>query len=301
MNGFSGDPDALIAMAAVLTVHRTRLVEAQQDLLVRDGQLRLVVANAVARCVADHAAAAEALRAVDPRDEDALAAARQRLSDEAARLNQARAQQRILVRVLDDAKRAVGARSRVAITSCDRGIARLRQVWQEVERAGRAFAAVLGNWIGGGTSAPLGHHPAGGGSGAASAAPVADTWAAPGGQVLVPLSEIDGVDDVVSGPLDFGKVSLADMRAGLTRLESVVLPAVRAGAGREEMRSLDEARNLTGDIGSHLRIFEAFFGDSCLKLVRENGRYTVIGGNHRIWAARRLGFDELPALVRERR
>ena len=301
MNGFSGDPDALVAMAAVLTVHRTRLAEVRDDLRARDGELRLVVANAVARCVADHATAVAALRAVDPRDEDALARARQRVADDTARLNQARAQQRFLVRVLDDANRAVGARSRIAIKACERGITRLRGVWQEVEQAGRAFAAVLGVWISGGTTGyAAGYHPTGGGGGAVTPAPAAEAWTAPGGQVMVPLSDIDGVDEVVRGPLDFGEVSLADMRAGLTRLESAVLPAVRAGAGREEMRTIDESRNLAGDISSHLRVFEAFFGDSCLKLVLENGRYTVICGNHRVWAARRLGFDELPALVRER-
>lgn len=107
----------------------------------------------------------------------------------------------------------------------------------------------------------------------------------------VPLELIDDSDSTVSGVKSFEKVSLADTRHGIEMLQHQVLPSIRDGwnpNGGGTGGLSEEARAVAG----------YYFGDTRVKLRRNaNGRFAVVNGYHRIYAARELGVDSLPAEV----
>lgn len=108
----------------------------------------------------------------------------------------------------------------------------------------------------------------------------------------VPLHLIDDSDGSVSGNESFEKVSLADTRRAIEVLHREILPCVKGGwdpHGSENGELSDEARTIA----------DYFFGDTRVKLRREtDGSLSVVNGYHRIYAARELGVDSLPADVR---
>lgn len=112
----------------------------------------------------------------------------------------------------------------------------------------------------------------------------------------VAISDIDLSDSHVSSSDDFHKVSMSDMQAGLQKLQSVVAPAVAQGKDKDYFRELDQANGLSYPDG-YLRIYEAFYGDSPIRLEKIGGRYQVINGYHRLFVAQKLGIASLPANV----
>lgn len=116
----------------------------------------------------------------------------------------------------------------------------------------------------------------------------------------VPVDKIDDSDTYVHGPEDFKKVSREDMVHGLETLQSEVRPAVENGADKEYFRSLDQARGFDYPSGTQ-RIYEAFYGQDAIRLDKIGDSYLVENGYHRIYTAKELGLDTIPARVIEKR
>ncbi len=112
----------------------------------------------------------------------------------------------------------------------------------------------------------------------------------------VSISNIDVSDSPVHGAADFHKVSEAQMIDGLKKLRDVVQPAVEAGHGADYFRRLDAEQRLPNELG-YLRVFEAFYGQDAITLARLDAGYDVINGYHRLFLARQLGFNALPARI----
>ncbi|GAB1513539.1 hypothetical protein [Actinophytocola sp. KF-1] len=291
------DPGELPRMGAALAAHATAVRGARDAVGPASARLRDRVDRAIDGLCAQVAAAEAALAgAQDPR---ARADAERRLRDAVARRDQAVALRRQLHDALQEMARAVGAHARAVEDLAPKAVDRLGRFWDQLTGADAAFRAQL---------ARFGAPPAfgrGGVTGAAAARPAAAAGpsaperAGPVGHVVVDLADIDVSDSGVAGPGSFQHVPFEEMRDGLLLLERVVLPEVRSGAGHARMRELDQ---LTGRVGapvSHVRVYEAFFGDTCITLAPgPDGTLTVINGYHRIWLAGRLGIDRLPARVR---
>jgi hypothetical protein len=116
----------------------------------------------------------------------------------------------------------------------------------------------------------------------------------------VPVDKIDDSDTYVYGPEDFKKVSREEMVHGLETLQSEVRPAVENGADKEYFRSLDQERGLDYPNGTQ-RIYESFYGQDAIRLDKIGDRYMVVNGYHRIYAAKELELETLPARVVEKR
>jgi hypothetical protein len=296
------DPDELPRMAAMLsrhlrTVHQTRDAAGPAADVIRHRADRAV------DTLRQRAEAAEAALRNAP-DEAAARAAAVLLAEANARLRAGRALSRRLSTVLDELAQAVRAHVRVIDAAGEPGIDRLGRFWTGLTGATASFRAQLrrfGRLGSAGTGARLSGSgsSAAGGPGPASAMRatldrLARTGIGPPGHVLVSLRDIDVSDSPVRGQESFQHVPMNEMREGLLLLDRI-LAAVADGADRDEMRRLDEgtARSVT-----HLRVYEAFFGDTAIRLVRRtDGRFEVVNGYHRIWLARLLGIDELPARV----
>ena len=81
-----------------------------------------------------------------------------------------------------------------------------------------------------------------------------------GSRVLAPLDRLVDLDPI-SGPEAFEKLPLQDMYRGLRLLEEQVLPAVRRGLGREQIREMDERAGTAGRPDGLLAVYDAFFGE----------------------------------------
>lgn len=169
------------------------------------------------------------------------------------------------------------------------------QVQRELTRAGNTLDAYLGPSAGG-----AGGAGGGGGAGAASAAG-APSLSRPAGfpadVVLVPLSLIDDSDSGVNGAGDFTKgYSPADLEWAHEAFLSVVMPGVAGGATLDDFRARDQREGRVG-ARSYADTYSGFFGDSKITLDSRGSTFTVANGYHRIWVARNMGLDAVPAKV----
>lgn len=141
--------------------------------------------------------------------------------------------------------------------------------------------------------------PAGTGGRAAMPPGVRSAPGLPPGYALVPLSVVDDSDSGVHGPADFGKGYLpADLAWSFEAFDTVVLPALARG-DPEYVVEQDTAHGLAG-CRSYSDCLSGFLrdGNAITVSLRPDGRFDVGNGYHRIWLARQLGREWVPARVR---
>lgn len=115
----------------------------------------------------------------------------------------------------------------------------------------------------------------------------------------VPVDKIDMSDSPVQDTGDFQKVSHEEMAEGFRKLEEEVRPAVERGADGDYFYQLDQECGLDYEHG-YRRVYDAFYGDSSIRLDKVDDTYDVVNGYHRLAVARELGLKTVPARVIER-
>ncbi len=130
-------------------------------------------------------------------------------------------------------------------------------------------------------------------------ADVSDVHAGTTDVQLVRVSQVI-MDDMehVSGPEDFHKISYEEMKQGFHKLREVVQPAVEEGHNVDYFRDLDQGLGVDYEHG-YQRVYEAFYGDSAIRLEKSGDVYRVINGAHRLWVANQLNIQNVPARVIE--
>lgn len=105
----------------------------------------------------------------------------------------------------------------------------------------------------------------------------------------------------VSGSADFKKVSEPEMRAGIEKLQEM-RPVIESGLGANSdyWADYDRRRGLEY-VGGYQRVYEAFYGDDCIKVNDDGGSYDIDNGRHRIWLAKRMGVRQLPMRIIKRK
>jgi hypothetical protein len=116
----------------------------------------------------------------------------------------------------------------------------------------------------------------------------------------IPIEKIDTRDTQVYESNDFQKVSKPQMIDGLTKLVHEIVPAIKEGANGDDFSELDKRLGIDYENG-YRRIYDAFYGNDSIRLVKDGDTYEVVNGYHRIYVAKELGLDSLPALVLERK
>lgn len=103
----------------------------------------------------------------------------------------------------------------------------------------------------------------------------------------------------IQGPEDFKKIPLKQMEAGLRRLEEM-RSAIESGEGTNEdyWYARDQEQGL-GPADGYQAAYRAFYGESAVTLDKVGDQYRITDGAHRIWAAKRMGVDILPARIFE--
>lgn len=117
----------------------------------------------------------------------------------------------------------------------------------------------------------------------------------------IPIDKIDTRDlEHVKAPEDFHKVSHDEMIEGFNKLDQVVDPAVENGADGDYFRKLDQSEGLDRENG-YQRVYEAFYGDDAIRVVKDGDTYALENGAHRVTVAQETGRDTVPARVIEKR
>lgn len=112
------------------------------------------------------------------------------------------------------------------------------------------------------------------------------------GIVDVSVSELPDPD--ITGEQDFSKVSASDMRDGLTKLQEIQSSRGQGkGLDGDYWSQVDQQRGLPQHNG-YRRIYDAFYGDTHIRVEKVNGKYDIINGRHRLWVAKRMGITHLP-------
>jgi flagellar biosynthesis regulator FlaF len=113
---------------------------------------------------------------------------------------------------------------------------------------------------------------------------------------------LDGERSHVKSKEDFDKVSYdyEDMVEGFRKLNSVVLPGVQEGASGDDFSQMDAQQGLDNEHG-YRRIYDVFYGQDAIHVNKlgENC-YDIDNGYHRIFVARDMGLETIPAKVAER-
>ena len=128
----------------------------------------------------------------------------------------------------------------------------------------------------------------------------------PDGFVWVPLAEIDLENELkgIRSEADYAKVPYGTMREGLNRLRAEVLPRLHQdvnGSTSDYFRELDKATGQGYEQGLQ-RVHDAFFGKhDFVYLVRrrDSERFEITNGRHRIKLAQDMGWDAIPAQVKD--
>ena len=115
----------------------------------------------------------------------------------------------------------------------------------------------------------------------------------------VPVADLpapEGVEDAG----DFEKVSAEDMKAGLTRLQEMK-PVIASGEGAtpDYWREFDRQRGLAYPDG-YQKVYESFYGQDAIRLDKDGDQYDIVNGRHRIFMAKQMGIDAVPARVIEK-
>jgi len=153
-----------------------------------------------------------------------------------------------------------------------------------------------------------------GGAGGGDRAPVSPSSASasiepvlPRGFQWIQLDEVDASElDGVQSEADFKKVSQRDMKSGLELLKSEVLPFLSSYQGQDIKQALFEEDRRMGRQPpvNLLEVYSAFFGAQdyvYLTRGRNDDKFRVTNGRHRIRVAQELGWSAIPAQVKDLR
>lgn len=111
----------------------------------------------------------------------------------------------------------------------------------------------------------------------------------------IPLSAIDTSDTHVNGPADFSEqVTYADMQQKFQILEKTVKPVVAQGNNDDYASRLYEPNGLRSEEGS---VYDFFYGGEAIRLVKMGDHYKVDHGYHRLYVAKELDIDSVPARI----
>ena len=105
----------------------------------------------------------------------------------------------------------------------------------------------------------------------------------------------------ISGSVDFRKISEPEMREGIKKLQEMK-PVIESGLGASADYWADYDRRLGLEFAHGYQwVYEAFYGDDCIKVNNDGGSYDIDNGRHRIWLAKRMGVQQLPMRIVKRR
>jgi hypothetical protein len=110
---------------------------------------------------------------------------------------------------------------------------------------------------------------------------------------MINVKDIPNPDEIKDGE-DFKKVSIEDMKAGIQRWQEM-RSTIDSGAGNSSdyWSGIDQKRGLDYSSG-YQRVYDAFYGQDAIRVVKNGNNYDIINGRHRIWLVKQMGIDQIP-------
>ncbi len=118
------------------------------------------------------------------------------------------------------------------------------------------------------------------------------------GIIDVPVKDLPAPDDVNS-PDDFHHhISWDDAKTASEQLPGIQAD-VNAGKTAEDFSREDENNGLDWKSGNR-RIYDLYYGNDPVVVDKDGNDYTIVSGRHRIFIAKELGLETIPAKVIEK-
>lgn len=279
--------EAITILAGDLRTYENRVVITSGTLRASANRVREFVNETVSNRRRNAFEARASLDRITKEDENGTKDARFRLDKAVDSFDRATGVQSTIDRILDEAERATSSHRRaveIGVASAQVSLAIKAQelgIYLESRSTG---APARGGSLGGGLGAD---------SGASNSSPPG----VPNGIVMVPLSMIEDADTAVTGEESFGKgYSTRDLAWAHNALIDVVLPTLAQGGTLDTLTARDVAEGRVG-ARSYADTYSGFFGTSSIALDQTPNGYQVTNGYHRIWVARELGLETVPARV----
>jgi len=115
--------------------------------------------------------------------------------------------------------------------------------------------------------------------------------------------DIEGltVNKVITGKNSFKKVSMKKMYVGLKKLltiQKAIKKDIKCHS-KDYWENFDN-KNGTSSFVSYKKVYESFYVNKPIKIVKDGKNYSIDDGNHRVWVAQKMGIKKLPAVIIER-
>jgi hypothetical protein len=116
----------------------------------------------------------------------------------------------------------------------------------------------------------------------------------------VRISQINSPE--INSPEDFRTGSYEGLRQDLERLQELK-PHIEAGHGEQTADAWDQQRRLghyaeQGYVRGYTDAYETYYrADPVALSINEDGRYEILDGRHRVYLAREIGLETMPARV----
>ena len=118
------------------------------------------------------------------------------------------------------------------------------------------------------------------------------------GIIDVPVTDLPDPENV-SSPEDFDHhISWEDAQKATKQLPEIQ-KEVNQGKTGDDFYDQDQAAGLDHSEGKK-RIYDLYYGSDPVKLDKVGDQYDIVSGRHRIFAAKELGLDTIPAHVNEK-
>jgi hypothetical protein len=118
------------------------------------------------------------------------------------------------------------------------------------------------------------------------------------GIIDVQVSDLPDPENV-SSPEDFDHhISWEDAQKATKQLPEIQ-KEVNGGKTGDDFYDEDQAAGLDHSEGKK-RIYDLYYGSDPVRLDKVGDQYDIVSGRHRIFAAKELGLDTIPARVREK-
>ena len=118
------------------------------------------------------------------------------------------------------------------------------------------------------------------------------------GIIDVPVADLpqpEGVD----GPQDFNHHIKYEDAVSATRTVQEMKPQIDAGYTSDDFADLDKAKGLNYEHGQQ-RVYDLYYGSDPIAVDKDGDKYDIVSGRHRIFAAKEIGLDFIPARVKEK-
>lgn len=118
------------------------------------------------------------------------------------------------------------------------------------------------------------------------------------GIIDVPVADLPQPEGV-NGSQDFNHHIKYEDAILATKGIQEMKPQIDAGYTSDDFAKLDKSKGLEYEHGRQ-RIYDLYYGSDPIALDKDGDKYDIVSGRHRIFAAKEVGVDSIPAHVKEK-